>query len=130
MLQLKRGYVFNSNVHNSDETVGRTTMNDVLSRKIRQTIRNVANDFLNNMNGQILPIMCIPLPQILDRHSKKPKQQTKVLSLPRSSFSSNVSSSSGTPLGTAFTGPRRKLRSFLAFGSAVAAAVKISSARC
>ena len=57
-------------------------MNDILSSKIGQTIRNIANDLLDDMNGQILPIIRVPLSQILDRRSKKSEQQTEVLSPP------------------------------------------------
>ena len=55
-------------------------MNDVTSSKIGQTIRNIANDLLDDMNGKILPIIHVPLPQILNRWSKNPEQQTEVLS--------------------------------------------------
>ena len=53
-------------------------MYDVLSSKMGQTFRNIANDLLDDMNRQILPMIRVPLPQILNRRSKKPEQQTKV----------------------------------------------------
>ena len=62
-------------VHDYDEIIGlgHTTMNDVPSSKISQTTRNIANDLLNDMNRQVLPVIYIPLPQILNRRSKKPE---------------------------------------------------------
>ena len=48
-------------------------MNDVPSSKTSQTTRNIANDLLNDMNRQVLAVIYIPLPQILNGRSKKPE---------------------------------------------------------
>ena len=53
-------------------------MNDVQSSKTSQTTQDIANDLLDDMHRQLLPVMYIPLPQILNGRSKKLEQQTKM----------------------------------------------------